>query len=160
MSIIIKPMETDEEIKGKAYVHWKCWQETYPGLVSQAYLEKLTLAKCEEMAFRWRDNILVAKEEDRVIGFVGYGDHGAQDPDTGEVFALYVLPEYHGTGVGQRLINAASEKLKAYPRLCLWAVKGNGRAIRFYEKNGFYLTGKERFSQAVSAYGIEMVKER
>lgn len=160
MSIIIKPMETDEEIKGKAYVHWKCWQETYPGLVSQAYLEKLTLAKCEEMAFRWRDNILVAKEGDRVVGFVGYGDHGPEDPDTGEVFALYVLPEYHGTGVGQRLINAASEKLKAYPRLCLWAVKGNGRAIRFYEKNGFYLTGKERFSQAVSAYGVEMVKER
>ena len=51
MTIIIKPMETDEEIRGKAFVHWKCWQVTYPGLVSQAYLDKLTLEKVEEMAF-------------------------------------------------------------------------------------------------------------
>ncbi len=160
MPITIKPMETDEEIRGKAYVHWKCWQETYPGLVSQAYLEKLTLAKCEEMAFRWRDNILVAKEGDRVVGFVGYGAHGPEDPDTGEVFALYVLPEYHGTGVGQRLMDAALEKLSACPRLCLWAVKGNGRAIRFYEKNGFRLNGVEKYTASVSAYGVQMVKER
>ena len=71
MSILIKPMETDAEVRGKAYVHWKCWQETYPGLVSQEYLDKLTLAKCKELAFRWRDDLLVAKEGDRVVGFVG-----------------------------------------------------------------------------------------
>ena len=160
MSIIIKPMETDAEVKGKAYVHWKCWQETYPGLVSQEYLDKFTLEKSEEKAFQWRDNILVAKEGERVVGFAGYGAHGPEDPDTGEVFALYVLPEFHGTGMGQRLMDAALDKLSAFPRLCLWAVKGNGRAIRFYEKNGFHLTGKEKFSPAISAYGVEMVKER
>ena len=70
MSIVIKPMETDQEVRGKAFVHWKCWQETYPGLVSQAYLDKFTLEKSEERAFLWRDNILVAKEGDRVVGFV------------------------------------------------------------------------------------------
>ncbi|MDG3132024.1 GNAT family N-acetyltransferase [Streptococcus suis] len=26
--MIIKSMETEEEIRGKAYVHWKAWQET------------------------------------------------------------------------------------------------------------------------------------
>ena len=134
MSIVIKPMETDEEIKGKAFVHWKCWQETYPGLVSQEYLSKLTLEKCEEKAFLWRDNILVAKEGERVIGFVGFGDHGSKEPDMGEVFALYVLPEYHGTGVGRQLMDAALEKLASYPHICLWLVKGNARALRFYEK--------------------------
>ena len=159
MDIIIKPMETDEEIRGKAFVHWKCWQTTYPGLVSQEYLDKLTLANCEEKAFRWRDNILVAKEGDRVIGFVGYGTHGPEDPDAGEVFALYVLPEYHGTGVGQRLMDEAMEKLSACMHLCLWAVKGNGRAIRFYEKNGFRLSGKEKLTPFLSAYGVELIKE-
>ena len=128
MSIIIKPMETDEEINGKAYVHWKCWQVTYPGLVSQEYLDKLTLTKCEEMAFRWRDNILVAKDGDRVVGFVGYGGHAPEEPDMGEVYALYV--------------------------------KGNGRAVRFYEKCGFRLTGEEVYKQSVSAYGIRMLMER
>ena len=27
MGITFKKMETDDEIKGKAYVHWKLWQE-------------------------------------------------------------------------------------------------------------------------------------
>ena len=159
MSIRIKPMETDEEIRGKAFVHWKCWQETYPGLVSQEYLSKLTLEKCEEKAFLWRDNILVAKEGERVIGFVGFGDHGPEEPDMGEVFALYVLPEYHGTGVGRQLMDAALEKLASYPHICLWLVKGNARALRFYEKCGFHLTGEEKFTASVSAYGIRMLKE-
>ena len=159
MPITIKPMETDEEIKGKAFVHWKCLQETYPGLVSQAYLDKFTLEKSEERAVQWRDNILVAKEGDRVIGFVGYGNHGPEEPDVGEVYALYVLPEYHGTGVGRQLMDAALEKLAAYPNICLWAVKGNGRAVRFYEKYGFRLTGEEVYRQSISAYGIRMLKE-
>ena len=160
MPITIKPMETDEEIKGKAFVHWKCWQETYPGLVSQEYLEKFTLEKSEEKAFQWRDNILVAKDGDRVVGFVGYGVHGPENPDTGEVFALYVLPEYQGTGVGQRLMDAALDKLSAFPHLCLWAVKGNARAIRFYEKNGFRLNGEEKYVPRMEAAGVQMVKER
>ena len=158
MSIVIKPMETDEEIKGKAFVHWKCWQETYPGLVSQAYLDNLTLEKTEEKAFQWRDNILVAKDGDGVVGFVGYGK--SSEADTGEVFALYVLPEYHGTGVGRQLMDATLEKLASYPHICLWLVKGNARALRFYEKCGFHLTGEEVYKQSVSAYGIRMLKER
>ena len=52
MPITIKPMETDEEIKGKAFVHWKCWQETYPGLVSQDYLNKFTLEKSASFVLR------------------------------------------------------------------------------------------------------------
>ena len=26
----IKPLETEEEIKGKAFVHWQAWKEAYP----------------------------------------------------------------------------------------------------------------------------------
>lgn len=76
MGIILKKMETDEEIKGKAYVHWKSWHEAYVGIVSQEYLDKLTLEKCEKMAFSWSDNTIVAKENGNVIGFVCYGDRG------------------------------------------------------------------------------------
>ncbi len=39
----IKKMESDEEIKGKAYVHWKSWQVAYKGIVDQNYLDSLTL---------------------------------------------------------------------------------------------------------------------
>ena len=136
-------------------------------LEGQTHFASTLDGRCEEGwlpvfddAFRWLDNILVAKDGDRVVGFVGYGHHGPEDPDTGEVFALYVLPEYQGTGVGQRLMDAALEKLSACPHLCLWAVKGNARAIRFYEKNGFRLNGEEKFVPRMEAAGVQMVKER
>ena len=72
MDIEIKKMETEEETREKAYVHWCAWHEAYPGLVSQEYLNKLTLEKCEKIAFDWPDNLMIAKDAGRVIGFVGY----------------------------------------------------------------------------------------
>ena len=154
MQIIIKTMETDEEIKGKAFVHWSCWHEAYAGIVSPAYLQKLTLEKCEQMAFQWRDNILVAKDGAHVVGFAGFGEH---DANTGELFALYVLKEYRGTGVAQMLLQAALEKLSAYPAIGLRVLKENPRAIRFYEKNGFVRTGEEQFLPSVGAAEMRMM---
>ena len=55
MNIIIKRMETDEEIKGKAFVHFQSWQEAYSGIVKQAYLDERTIEKCEEMAVNTKD---------------------------------------------------------------------------------------------------------
>ena len=160
MNIRIKKMETDEEIRGKAYVHWKGWHEAYPGLVSQEYLDKLTLEKCEKMAYSWTDGILIAKDGERVVGFVGYGDRGEEAPDVGEIFALYVLSAYYGTGVGQQLMEAGLEQLKGYPQVCLWVLKDNARAIRFYEKCGFRATGEEMVSPNISAEEIRMVLKK
>ncbi len=159
MDITIKKMETDGEIRGKAFVHWQAWHEAYPGMVSSDYLERFTLERAEKMAFSWRDRLIVAKDGDRVIGFVGYGDRGAEDPDTGEIFALYVLAEYYGTGVGKQLMDAGLEQLKDYPRACLWVLKDNARAIRFYEKCGFRPDGREMHSANVEADEIRMVLE-
>ena len=95
MKITVKKMETDDEIKGKAYVHWKSWQEAYPGLVDQEYLNQLTLEKCETIANKWTENILVAKDEEKVVGFVGYGKYRNEElENTGEIFAIYVLKDY------------------------------------------------------------------
>ena len=60
MDITIKKMETDDEIRGKAYVHWKSWHEAYRGIVSDAYLDGMTLEKCTDIAFKWPDNLIVA----------------------------------------------------------------------------------------------------
>ena len=157
MNVIVKPMETEAETKGKAYVHWRSWHEAYSNLVSQEYLDTLTLEKCEEIAFKWPDNILVAKVKDNVIGFVGYGDRGKETPETGEVFALYVLSEYYGKGIAQQLMKAALEQLKNYPQICLWVLKENKRAIRFYQKCGFVTDGEELNIPSLGATEIRMI---
>ena len=159
MDIEIKKMETEDETRGKAFVHWRSWHDTYPGLVSQEYLDKLTLEKCEEIAFSWPDNLLVAKDKERVVGFVGYGQ-STEEPEDGEIFALYVLSGYLGTGIGKRLMNAGLEKLKEYPKIHVWLLKENRRAFRFYEKCGFLPDGNEKMSPSVGAVGIRMTLNR
>ena len=145
MEIVIKQMESDEELKGKAYVHWKSWQEAYSGLVDRSYLDKLTIEKCTEMAFRWPNNLLVAKEKDTVVGFAGYGAYNDDTlPGTGEVFAIYVLKEYYGKGIGYALMCAALEKLSEYKKIAVWVLEGNHRAIKFYEKCGFRFDGTKK----------------
>ena len=138
----IKPMESEEEIDGKGYVHYKSWHETYPGLIDAGYLEGITLEKCVGIARRWPENIIVAKDGERVIGFVGCGAYRDETlPEYGEVFAIYVLKEYHGQKVGYELMNAALERLSDYQKIAVWVLKGNDRAIRFYERYGFRFDG-------------------
>ena len=144
MSIIIKKMETDDEIKGKAYVHWKSWQEAYPGIVDQKYLDELTLEKCEEIAYRWLENLIIAKDGERIIGFVGYGKYRNDELlQTGEIFAIYLLEEYYGQGIGYQLMQAGLSQLKEYPQVAVWVLKENKRAIHFYERCGFQKDGRE-----------------
>ncbi len=159
MSITIKKMETDEEIRGKAYVHWRSWHEAYTGIVSADYLDKMTLESAEERAFRWTENLLVAKDGERVVGFVGYGAGRDEPQDTGEIYALYILSEYYGTGLGKSLMDAAMAQLSHYRSFCLTALKENKRALRFYEKYGFRLTGEEIPFPALCAVGVRLRKD-
>jgi len=140
----IKKMETEDEINGKGYVHYKSLQEAYAGLIDAGYLEKQTLEKCTATAHKWPDNILVAKDREKVVGFAGYGAYSDGTlPAHGEVYALYVLREYYGRRIGYGLMNAALEELSAYERIAVWVLKGNDRAIRFYERYGFRFDGTE-----------------
>ena len=160
MGIIIKKPETEEEIKGKAFVHWASWQEAYPGIVAQEYLQRLTLEKCEQIAFNWQDGIFIAKDDDRVVGFTGYGHREEDPPYVGEVFALYVLSDYYGKGVGRRLMKAALERLSSYKEICLWTLKDNKRAIGFYKKCGFVPDGTGKTNRVIDAEEIRMVLNR
>lgn len=145
VSVVIKPMQTDAEMEGKAYVHWQAWQQAYADIVDAGYLANHTLAKCIQVAHRWPDDILVAKDGDRVIGFAGYGACQDEDlPGAGEVFALYILREYYGTGVGRALMEAALLRLESYADIAVWVLADNARAIRFYEKCGFCADGMQK----------------
>ena len=102
------------------------------------------MEKCEEIAFKWTDNLIVAKDDDRVVGFVGYGKNRDEDlPESGVIFAIYILEEYYGRGVGKALMQAGLDKLD-YPTVAVWVLKDNKRAIRFYEKCGFCIDGREK----------------
>jgi len=66
--------------------------------------------------------------------------------ETSELGSIYVTEEVAGTGVARALMDAAIERARAAGQgaLTLWVRRENGRARRFYEKNGLQLDGGER----------------
>lgn len=143
MNLEIRDMRP-EDMDAKAYVHWKSWQETYPGLVDEGYLSRLTLEKCQNIARRWPDNIIVAELDGKIVGFSGYGP--CRNPGyegIGEVFSIYILKEAQGLGIGRKLMDAAMEKLRNFDTIVIWVLKGNDHAFGFYEHYGFRFEGVE-----------------
>jgi GNAT superfamily N-acetyltransferase len=77
--------------------------------------------------------------EGEIVGFVGSGPARDEDaPRERELYFIYLLDAWHGTGIGQKLFDAAVEEGEG---LYLWVAEDNPRAHRFYTRNGFALDG-------------------
>ena len=144
-TICVKPAETEEELRGRGYVHCTAWQESYRGIVCDQYLDTMTVEATTARALNFPENTLVAKDNEKVVGFAVYGPSRDEDlPDAGEVEAIYVLSEYHGRKVGYRLMNEMFSRLSEFSTIFLWVFEKNGKAINFYRKYGFELDGSKK----------------
>ena len=146
--MIIKRLETKDEIKGKAAVHYQAWKEAYVGLVNQDFLDRRTMEMSLQSAQWAFDNGIatsIAKDGERVVGFVDFGHYRLDGlHDAGEVYAIYVLKEYYGKGIGYALMKRAFDALSEYPQTAVWVLTGNERAIRFYKRCGFEFDGQKK----------------
>ena len=59
-------------------------------------------------------------------------------PASRELYFIYLLDAWHGTGIGQKLFDAAVDENEP---LYLWVADDNPRAHRFYVRNGFTADG-------------------
>ena len=144
MTIMIKQMETPEEIEGKSLVHWQAWREAYDDLLPAAFQESMTLEKCRSYSQKYPDNTLIATDGMKVVGFISYGNFRDETIQAGEIIALYVSKDYYGKGVAQKLMKAALTALDHFSEIFLWVLKENKRAIAFYQKMGFTFDGQEK----------------
>ena len=144
MKIIIKTMETPEEIEGKSLVHWQTWREAYDNLLPAEYQETMTLERCRFFSQKYPENTLIAMDGKKVIGFISYGNFCDEAIQAGEIIALYVLKDYYGKGVSEQLMHAAFVALDQFSEIYLWVLKDNKRAIAFYQKMGFTFDGQEQ----------------
>ena len=144
MKIIIKTMETPEEIEGKSLVHWQTWREAYDDLLPADFQETMTLEKCRFFSQKYPENTLIAMDGKKVVGFISYGNFRDETIQAGEIIALYVLKDYYGKGVSKQLMHAAFVALDQFSEIYLWVLKDNKRAIAFYQKMGFTVDGPEK----------------
>lgn len=140
---------TVDDAAGIARVHVLAWQQTYSPLVEPGELDDLSVERRAERWARILDGgaeAWVAESDGAVIGFgaTGGGDHEDR-PRPLELGALYVLADYHGTGAGQGLLDAAIGDAPAF----LFVADRNPRATRFYQRNGFAFDGVTENHQLV-----------
>lgn len=69
-----------------------------------------------------------------------------------EICKLYVDTFFQSEGIGGKLLDFAVKELHADN---LWALEKNVRAISFYQKHGFYLTGRRKFEEGTTEYLVE-----
>jgi len=160
-AICIKTAETDEELRGRGYVHCTAWQEAYRGIVCDRYLDAMTVEATTARARQFPENTLVAKDQEKVVGFAVYGPSRDEDlPDAGEVAAIYVLSEYYGRKIGYRLMNEAVSRLGDYHTIFVWVLEKNERAIRFYHRYGFEFDGcKKQWTLGTPVSIVRMIRK-
>ena len=111
----------------------RTWQIAYPRLDFTA--------RVDWWRARWRNelvaaaSIVVAESSGRLLGFV------TVDPTTGYLDQIVVAPEAWGSALAGALL--AEAKRLSPTGLDLAVNADNARAIRFYEKQGFVVTGSD-----------------
>jgi GNAT superfamily N-acetyltransferase len=135
-----------------ARVHVRSWQVAYRGLLPGDYLDQL---RPEDRARAYdftsldplKPRTIVAVDEGLIHGFATTAQ--SRDPDLancGELCALYVDPERWGRGMGCALVSATRAYLfeLGFQRALLWVLRGNLRAERFYQIDGWAADGARR----------------
>ena len=152
---VIRP-GTAEDAEAVARVVVASWQAAYAHALPHDQLASLSV---EERADEWRRRPpLVADVDGEVVGFCSVGAARDEDAD-GELFAIYVLPNHWGTGVGRRLIEAGEDELRrlGHREAVLWVMDDNPRARRFYEIAGWSLDGQAR---EIEMFGFQIAEVR
>jgi putative acetyltransferase len=120
----------DEDAAIELWRH--AWQVAYPQIDFNT--------RVEWWRQRWRDEVVttaviaLAESNGRIVGFV------TVDPDSFDLDQIVVSPDAWGMGVGAALMTEAKRISPA--GLDLHVNKDNERAIRFYCKHGFSITGE------------------
>ncbi|UYX54341.1 GNAT family N-acetyltransferase [Bacillus thuringiensis] len=134
---------TKNDIANIAKVHVESWKTTYKGIFSNGVLDNITYEQRENL---W-ENIFQKddKNEHRFVAetlngeIIGFIDGGAERTGTyncdGELYAIYILQEYQGMKIGQRLFQALLSDCKKnnMQSLLVWVVSNNP-SKKFYEK--------------------------
>jgi ribosomal protein S18 acetylase RimI-like enzyme len=133
---------------GVASVHDAAWMEAYRGIIPGAHLERMVQRRGTSWwanAIAKGSRIAVLDFNDTIAGYASYGRNRAVSlPYRGEIFELYLLPEFQGVGFGRRLFSAAQRELAGHglTSLVVWSLADNERAIQFYEKLGGLMVGR------------------
>ena len=105
-------------------------------------------------------SFMLAVRDDAVLGFCHFSaaPNNADRPEratpggemVGRLHSLYIDPDALGQGIGHALMSQALSTFTAWgcERAHLWVLEGNSRAVSFYERQGWQLTGDTKVDRS------------
>ncbi|WP_442581773.1 N-acetyltransferase family protein [Mesorhizobium sp. ASY16-5R] len=125
-----------------AEVHHAAWMGAYAGIIPHKALTKMVNRRGGEWwanAIRRAATVIVVEIGGEVAGYTTIGRNRARElPQQGEIYELYLKPEYQGVGLGSRLFAVARKRLADHglKGLVVWALEENQNAVTFYQGAG------------------------
>lgn len=156
-----------------AQIHSTSWKVAYKGIVPNSVLDNITVEKREkhfEQALKEeREKNAIIFKGNKPAGLICIGKcrDSDQDDSCGEIWGIYLHPDYWNMGIGLVLLKWGLDELtkKGYKKATLWVLEDNLSARKFYEKAGFKHDGliKEiKVGKVLNEYRYEiaLVKEK
>ena len=125
-----------------ADVHQDAWRGAYSGIIPHRALTRMINRRGPDWwanAIRRAATVLVIEIGGTLAGYATIGRNRARElAQQGEIYELYLRPEYQGIGLGSRLFAAARRKLadSGLHGMVVWALEENTGALSFYEGAG------------------------
>jgi GNAT superfamily N-acetyltransferase len=140
-------MADADDINTIAYLAQLIWPITYREILSQDQLEyMLRLIYSPEALKNQMNNqhqFLIAELNEDPVGFASYSAINEQE-GIFKLHKLYVLPEFHGKGLGKAILDFIAEEILAHGATRLYLnMNRQNKARRFYEKYGFNIIKEE-----------------
>ena len=109
--------------------------------VSSLPIEDNDLDKIKEI-YSGKGGFWIALHSNKIVGTVAIKNLGNK---IAKLKRMFVLIDYHGTGIGQKLLDYAINfaKNQGFTKIILNTHRLMGRAHRFYEKNNFIKQDKK-----------------
>ena len=124
-------------------MHRDAWRYAYAGIIPGLTLERMIARRGPAWWSRMHArgfHALVLDCDGTLAGYATLGRSRApgRARPRGEIYELYLRPEYQGCGLGRRLFAEARRTLARHglPRLTVWALSDNELACRFYRAMG------------------------
>lgn len=133
-----------------ATIHVDSWRSAYEGIIDKDYLQSLSVAAKEQ---EWRHivqkdqvtTLVVEDERQQILGWACFGADREQ-PQQGELYAIYLSPQHWHQGVGKLLMQSVVQQLmKDFDCFNVWVLSDNHAARQFYQRLGFTHTQHSKY---------------
>ncbi len=148
MGDIIFREATLDDAEGIGTVHALSWRETYVGLMPQEFLDSIKVEDRIELRKKILRNLppgnkvwVAETNQGEIIGFVGGGKPREDRGFDCELYAIYLLKKYQGSGIGKTLFKTFKEHYKrnGCKNMYLWVLDGSP-TCKFYDSAGGFQT--------------------